>query len=109
REFECRQGQVSRQEVVDGALVVVFARLHRPENGELVGLFSGERQMLANLYSRDASRDRLELAANLFGRIWFQIERVQMAATAALPQQEAGDVPLGSGSQQAVQANPQGA
>jgi len=62
---------------------------HGAQDGELVGVPGGQREMLANPDARDASRDGPEEAPNLAGRLGLHVEGVQVARTAALPDQDA--------------------
>ena len=70
---------VPGQDVVGGDEVVVIAVRQRADHGVLVGPRREQRQMLADVQSRHRGGDRLELAADLGGRVRLRIEHVQVA------------------------------
>src|SRR5262249_58406000 len=61
--------RVARQQVVRGDEVVVLAVRQRADHGVLVGPGGQTRQLFADAQPRHAGGDRLELAADLRGRV----------------------------------------
>src|SRR5438046_10568725 len=88
-------------------MIVLFG-VHRAQDGELVSLPGGLRQEFANLDAGHVGSDWLKLAPDLAGGLRFHVEGVQVRATTALPNENAG-IPLGSCTQYAPQRNPQSA
>lgn len=76
-------------EVMRGALMIGFAGAHGAQDGEVMSVPGGQGEMLANPDARDASGDGPEEAPNLAGRVGLHVEGVQVARTAALPNQNA--------------------
>src|SRR5262245_63675001 len=74
--------------------MVSFARGTGTDNGILVCLSSGKRQVLANLNARHIGGDGLKRPANLRRRIGLHVERIELRGSTTLPEENAGDFRL---------------
>src|SRR5262249_6932241 len=87
--------------------MIILFRVHRAQDGKLVGVPGSLRQEFANLDARNIGGDWLKLAADLSGSLGFHVKGIQMGTPAALPNEYTRNIPRGSCAQYALQANPQ--
>src|ERR1041385_6527905 len=78
-------------DVIGDAMAAVL-RIMAADPAELMELLRQEREVLDDAATRNARRNRRELAANLGGRFGFWIEGINVARAALHPHQDAIDI-----------------
>src|SRR5215204_1866306 len=94
RELDRLEGHVAGEQVVDRPLVVGFTRGDGTDDGILVRLSGGVRQVLANLNAGHVGGDGLERPSNLRRGIGLEVKRVKVRGPSTLPDENAGDLGL---------------
>ena len=89
------RGEVAGEDVVVGRAVVRVVVAERPHQRELVHLRRDLRQQVADLQAGDLRLRRVELAAELRGRVGLQVERVEVALPAVQEHEDERHVLLG--------------